>query len=178
MRFFFAGIGGWRFLSDVLFDAYPQWIQSVSHSWLYYTVRGPSDGSFWGDLNTQYFKILSIPCGISCLFVLRWFFSEDLGVTQREWQSTEFRGIVLGSLALMVTICEIEKATHVLGLKMAGLLRGEKGEWNHFLHLVSALLGWYYMNWLKFVPPREVPPKRASRITTRAKRSPQDLQKS
>ena len=54
-------------------------------------------------------------------------------------------------LLFAFTLMEIEKATHIFGLRMAGLLAGEQAWLNHLLHLISAFIGWFYIRWLKIV---------------------------
>ena len=146
-----AFIGLWRFASDMLTDGSWGWWKAVDGTWLRYTVRAPSDGSFWGDLNAQWFKILAVPCGISCVYLARRLMSMDLRETQSEWASRTIRLLYVGAIFVIITICEIEKKTHVFGLKMAGVLPGEVWWLNNAIHSASAIIGWYYARWLRFL---------------------------
>ncbi len=65
-------IGCWRFASDVMLDARskdPRYVEWLKTSPLRYVMRGESDGTFWGDLNTQWFKLLSIPCAMALVYL-------------------------------------------------------------------------------------------------------------
>ena len=93
-------------------------------------------------------------CGIAGLFLLKRLFSSDIKVTNYNWHQKEIRMLYVGMLFVAFTLMEIEKATHFFGLQMAGLLTGEQAWLNHALHVVSAVIGWYYMRWLSFIPRR------------------------
>jgi hypothetical protein len=143
-----ATFGILRFISDMLTDASFNWYQMLEGTFLRYLVRAPSDGTFWGDLSVQWVKLLAVPCGISVLFLLYRFLSHDLKEADYRWRQTSTRLIYVLGFLVMVTIMEIEKSTHLLGLRMAGQLVGETAWLNHILHLASALIGWLYMKWL------------------------------
>ncbi|MFH1022029.1 MAG: hypothetical protein V1809_01410 [Planctomycetota bacterium] len=162
-----AAFGIFRYSSDIMLDAAPGWWKGIDGSFLRYLVRCPSDGTLWGLINVQYMKILAIPCGIACFYLRLYFFFSDRRQAQRQWNSREIRLLYVGCLLVAVTIMEIEKATHVLGLRMAGLLPGERAWLNHVLHLAGAGLGWCLMTWLRLAPRSVMMPLR---ITTDVKR--------
>jgi len=143
-----AAFGILRFISDMFLDASSDWYLMLDGTFLRYLVRAPSDGTFWGDLSVQWVKLLAVPCGISILFILYRFLSHDLKEAGYRWRQTSTRLIYIIGFLVMVTVMEIEKSTHFLGLRMAGQLVGETAWLNHTLHLVSALMGWFYMKWL------------------------------
>jgi hypothetical protein len=66
-----AIIGFMRLGSDMLTDVNATWAQGLDGSWLRYLVRSATDGTWAGDLNVQYFKILAVPCGVGCRRALR-----------------------------------------------------------------------------------------------------------
>ncbi len=153
-----SAIGAGRLLSDFLTDADPGWSQRVfgsgSSSPLRYLVRAPSDGTWFGDLNVQWFKLLAIPCAIAGLWVVKRLTSSDLRATEQLWRSRAYRIAFLALFAAMCLVAELEKSTHFLGLRMAGLLEGERLWLNHVAHLVSLVLGAWLFDRLCFVVPR------------------------
>ena len=148
-------VGLLRYGSDIVSDVNPGWWESLDGTPFRYLVRAPSDGSLAGTLNVQFFKVLAIPAGIAWLYVFHRLAASDRRQAQRTWQSTSTRAIYLGCLMLAVTIMEVEKATHIFGLTMAGLLPGEKAWVNHLLHVGSAGLGFLLMRWLRLTGPEE-----------------------
>ncbi len=157
-----ALIGAGRFASDLLTDIDPGWSERLGDSPLRYLVRAPSDGTWLGDLNVQWFKLLAVPCSIAGLYVIKRLFTRDRRETQRLWQSSLYRFSFLLLFALMCVVMELEKSYHWLGLKMAGQLAGERAWLNHVLHAASLLLGAMLMRWLCFVDPRELTRRRGS----------------
>ena len=143
-----ATFGILRFITDMLTDASSNWCQMLEGTFLRYLVRAPSDGTFWGNFSVQWVKLLAVPCGISVLFILYRFLSHDLKEADYRWRQTSTRLIYVLGFLVMVTIMELEKSTHFLGLRMAGQLVGETAWLNHIIHLASALMGWFYMKWL------------------------------
>jgi hypothetical protein len=137
----------------MLTDAFPNWYLRLDGTFLRYLVRAPSDGTLWGDINAQYFKVLAVPCGIAGLYLIHRLLSADLREADRKWHSAGYQAFYVIGLWLTFTIMEIEKTTHIMGLRMAGLLVGENLWLNHGLHIVSALLGWLYIRRLKIIPP-------------------------
>ncbi|HLD36427.1 MAG TPA: hypothetical protein VJC37_06865 [Planctomycetota bacterium] len=151
-----AAFGMLRFISDMLTDASADWYQMLEGTFWRYLVRAPSDGTFWGGLSVQWVKLLAVPCGISVLFLLYRFLSHNLKEADYRWRQTSTRLIYVLGFLFMVTIMEIEKSTHLFGLRMAGQLAGEAAWLNHVLHLASALMGWFYMKWLRLTPSDSV----------------------
>lgn len=151
-----ATFGLLRFISDMLLDASADWYLMLEGTFLRYLARAPSDGTFLGDLSVQWVKLLSIPCGISVLFLLYRFLSRDQKEADYRWRQVSTRLIYVLGFLVMVTIMEIEKSTHFLGLRMAGQLAGETAWLNHTLHLASAVMGWFYMKWLRLMPQDSV----------------------
>lgn len=144
-----AAIGIWRFSSDMLTDAAPGWHAALDGTWLRYTVRAPSDGTWVGNLNTQWFKLLSIPCEIAGLYLLKRWLTSDLREAQRSWSAVEYRAVWVGAFFTAATVMELEKAHHFLGLRMAGVLDGERSWLNHLAHVFSAVAAWYLARWLR-----------------------------
>ncbi|MFH0888193.1 MAG: hypothetical protein V1871_03180 [Planctomycetota bacterium] len=151
MALFLTVLGLIRYSSDILTDAIPSWYVVLEGTWLCYLARVPSDGTFWGNLSVQYFKLLAVPCGISGLFILYRFLSHDLREAEYRWRMPEIQALYVLGCLFAFTVMELEKATHVFGLIMAGLLPGERAWLNHVIHIVSAFVGWRYMRWLKFL---------------------------
>ncbi|MBI4712900.1 MAG: hypothetical protein HY762_06350 [Planctomycetes bacterium] len=145
-----------RFSSDMLTDANIGWYSMLEGTIFRYLMRAPSDGTFLGDLSVQYVKIISIPCAISGLFIVYRFIYHDLRDTDIRWHRAFTRILYIGMFLAAFTIMEIEKATHLFGFRMAGLLEGERAWLNHILHLISAIIGWFYMSWLKFIPQKDI----------------------
>ncbi|MFA5795169.1 MAG: hypothetical protein WC980_08940 [Candidatus Brocadiia bacterium] len=147
-----AIIGMGRFISDMFTDASTDWFKALDGTILRYLVRAPTDGTLAGDLNVQYFKVLAVPCAIAGLYLAHRFLSTDLRQADHKWRSIFYRLFYVFGLLGMFTIMEIEKSSHLIGLRMAGLLPGENIWLNHGLHLISAFLGWFYMGWLRIIP--------------------------
>jgi ubiquinone/menaquinone biosynthesis C-methylase UbiE len=145
-----SAIGMLRLGSDYLTDANPSWGASLAGSWSRYVVRTASDGTIAGDLNVQCFKLLAIPCGISVWFFLHLLLAGRLEAADRRWRTSAMRLFGVGSLFALCTGIEIEKATHVFGLGLAGLLEGERPLVNHALHAVSAALGFWLTGRLRY----------------------------
>jgi hypothetical protein len=143
-------IGLARLGSDYLTDVNPTWVDALHHSWVRYVVRTASDGSFMANLNVQFFKVLAIPCGIAVAYYLNLVRAGGLRMADRSWQTPRARLLCVGSLWLLCTLIEVEKATHIFGLGLAGLLSGESAWKNHVVHFASAALGWLLMTRLRY----------------------------
>jgi len=92
-----ATLGVLRLLSDILTDIDPTWVAGLGESPLRLLVR-TTDGSLVGNLNTQYFKVMAIPCG--------------LAAAERRWASSRLRLRSIVARAAVRAFCEVEKATH------------------------------------------------------------------
>jgi hypothetical protein len=147
-----ASFGVLRFASDMLTDGSPGWHSVLGGTIFRYLARAPSDGTLLGDLSIQYVKLISIPCAIAGFFIIYHLTYSDRREADIHWYKFSTRLIYIGMFLMAFTVMEIEKATHVLGLRMAGLLAGEEAWLNHLLHIASALTGWFYMKWLAFIP--------------------------
>ncbi len=154
--FFIAGfmgiVGLARLGSDYLTDVNPNWVDALRHSWLRYVVRTASDGSVAANIDVQLFKLLAVPCGISVAFYLNLIRAGGLRTADRSWLAWRTRLFCVGSLLLLCSLIELEKATHVFGLGLTGLLSGEVAWKNHLIHLASAVLGWLLMMRLHYRP--------------------------
>ncbi|MEM6706622.1 MAG: hypothetical protein AAF690_28195, partial [Acidobacteriota bacterium] len=64
-----ALLGVTRLFCDFLTDIDPTWATVLGDSPLRFLAR-TSDGSLVGNLNTQYFKVLAIPCGLCVIFLV------------------------------------------------------------------------------------------------------------
>lgn len=143
-----ATLGVLRLFSDILTDIDPTWIFSLGDSPLRFLAR-TTDGSFVGNLNTQYFKVLAIPCGLACIFLVNAGLTGGLAAAERRWASPRFRLTCIVALAAVCTYCEIEKATHLLGLP-TGLVEGERAWLNHVVQIVGGILAYPLSGLLRY----------------------------
>ncbi len=133
-----AAVGLLRLGSDLLTDIDPGWASWLAGSPLRYLFIRVSDGSLIGDLNVQYFKFLAIPCGLSVLFLINAGLTGGVQAAARRWADARFRLGAIGALATICTLCEIEKATHLLGLP-TWLAQGERAWLNHVVHAAGGV---------------------------------------
>ena len=143
-----ACLGILRLFSDFLTDIDPTWVSVLGDSPLRYLAR-TTDGTMVGNLNTQYFKIMAIPCGLCVIFLVNGGFTGGLDAAERRWASTRFRLFWILALAVLCAACEIEKATHLLGLP-TDLIEGEKAWLNHVVHNVGGLLAYPLSGFLRY----------------------------
>lgn len=136
-----AAVGLLRLGSDLLTDIDPSWATWLDGSPIRYLIVRVSDGSLVGNLNVQYFKILAIPCGLSVVFLLNAGLTGGLRAAARRWADARFRLSAIAGLAALCTFCEIEKATHLLGLP-TGLAIGERAWLNHVVHAVGGVVAY------------------------------------
>ena len=130
-----------RLASDLLTDVDPSWASWLDGSPLRYLVVRVSDGSWAGNLNVQYFKFLAIPCGLSVVFLLNGGLTGGVQPAARRWADARFRLAAIAALAVLCTFCEIEKATHLLGLP-TGMVKGERAWLNHLVHAVGGVIAY------------------------------------
>lgn len=135
-----AAIGLARLFSDLLTDIDPTWALCLGDSPLRFLAR-TSDGSFAGDLNVQYFKVMAIPCGMALIFLVNGGLTGGIAAAERRWASPRFRLTCIVALAAVCAFCEVEKATHLLGLP-TGLVKGERAWLNHVVHNVGGLVSY------------------------------------
>jgi hypothetical protein len=147
-------IGALRFMTDSWHEANPNYWQSLVGTPLRYLVRAPSDGSLAGDLNAQFFKLLSIPSLLCALWLSRRFGSGSLANKATEFRDPIVRSVWIGSCLLGFTMIELEKQFHMFGMATM-LLDGERSWLNHVTHLVSAVIAWFATGALRFEPLRQ-----------------------
>lgn len=135
-----AAIGVLRLFADFLTDIDPTWATVLGDSPLRFLAR-TTDGSLAGNLNVQYFKVMAIPCGMAVIFLVNGGLTGGIAAAQRRWESPRFRLTCILALAVVCALCEIEKATHILGLP-TGLLEGEQAWLNHVVHNVGGVLSY------------------------------------
>ena len=133
-----AAIGLARLFSDFLSDIDPTWALCLGDSPLRFLAR-TTDGSFAGNLNVQCFKVLAIPCGLAIIFLVNGGLTGGIAAAERRWASRRFRLTCIVALAAVCALCEIEKATHFLGLP-TGLVTGERAWLNHVVHTVGGIV--------------------------------------
>ncbi len=130
-------VGVARLVTDTLHEVDPEYWRAVQDSWLRYLIRAPSDGSWVGDLNAQWFKILSVPAGVSLIF-LRNRFGPDVGaVAAEEFRDWAVRGVWIGVFLAGFTFLEFQKQFGDLAL-----VAGEDARTNHVIHVLSAAIAW------------------------------------
>jgi hypothetical protein len=135
-----ASIGVARLFSDFLTDIDPTWALCLGDSPLRFLAR-TTDGSVAGNLNVQYFKVMAIPCGLAVIFLVNAGLTGGIAAAERRWASPRFRLTCIVALAAVCAFCEIEKATHLLGLP-TGLVEGERAWLNHVVHTVGGVLAY------------------------------------
>lgn len=149
-----VAIGVWRYASDLQADVHrndPAYWEALAKSPWRYVMRSPSDGTFWGDLNTQWFKILSIPCAISLVYL--WFRRRygTLKEGARRFSYAPIRALWIGTFFVAFTVMEFEKQFGIFG-NMAPMLPGETFWRNHLAHVFSAGLAWLLASRFSFAP--------------------------
>jgi hypothetical protein len=143
-----ATVGVVRLFSDFLTDIDPTWVTVLGDSPLRLLAR-ISDGSFAGDLNVQYFKVMAIPCGMALVFLVNGGLTDGIAAAERRWASPRFRLTCIVALAAVCALCEIEKASHLLGLP-TGLVRGERAWLNHVVHTAGGILAYPLSSLLRY----------------------------
>ena len=135
-----AATGVLRLFSDILTDLDPTWVSCLGDSPIRLLAR-TTDGSLAGNLNVQYFKVMAIPCGLAVVFLLNGGLTGGIAAAERRWASPRFRLTCIVALAVVCAFCEVEKATHFLGLP-TGLVKGERAWLNHVVHNVGGILSY------------------------------------
>jgi hypothetical protein len=133
-----AAIGLLRLFSDLLTDIDPTWVSVLGDSPVRLLAR-TTDGSLLGNLNVQYFKVMAVPCGLAVIFLVNAGLTGGIPAAERRWASPRFRLACIVALAALCALCEVEKATHLLGLP-TGLVKGERAWLNHVVHTIGAIL--------------------------------------
>ena len=145
-------IGALRFATDTMHELDPSWWQRFEGTPLRYLVRAPSDASILGTLNAQWFKLLSIPAGISLIYLRNRFGSGTVEAKTEEFRDWAVRGVWIAMWFLGFTALELEKQLQFVG-SGTRMVQGEIGWLNHLIHLVSAGLAWRLSGWFEFGTP-------------------------
>jgi len=135
-----ATIGVLRLFSDIYTDIDPGWVSCLGNGPLRLLAR-TTDGSVAGNLNVQYFKVMAIPCGLAGIFLVNAGLTGGIPVAERRWASPRFRLSCILVLAVVCACCEVEKATHLLGLP-TGLAEGERAWLNHVVHNIGGVVAY------------------------------------
>jgi len=143
-----AAVGLLRLGADLLTDIDPTWASFLGDSPLRFLIR-TSDGSFAGNLNVQVFKVLAIPCGLAVIFLLNAGLRGGIAAAERRWASPRFRLACILALFAVTVFCEVEKATHLLGLP-TGLVAGERAWLNHVVHAAGGILSYPLSSLLRY----------------------------
>ncbi len=150
----FVIIGSLRFATDSLHEVNPEYWRALVGTPLRYLVRAPSDGTLAGDLNAQFFKVLSIPSLLCALWLSRRFGSGSLMTKTVEFRDPIVRSVWIGACLVGFTMIELEKQFHMFGMATV-LLPGERSWLNHATHVVSAIAAWFITGALRFEPLRQ-----------------------
>lgn len=134
-------VGLLRFATDTLHEMDPDYWTALQGTPLRYFVRAPSDGSLLGDLNAQWFKLLSIPCGISFVYFIHLFGGGTAQTRDAEFRDWAVRGTWVFVFLLGFTALEVEKHASIFGTRTI-MVEGENFWINHMVHLLSAWLAW------------------------------------
>ncbi len=153
-------VGVWRYHSDVQLDLHrndPAYLEALKTHPLRYFMRGPSDGTVWGDLNTQWFKVLSIPCAMALVYL--WFRRRYGTLREGGYRFGQrwVRVLWISTFFVAFTLMEVEKEFGLLG-NMARMQEGERFGLNHLAHVLSAGLAWLLASRLSFEPVLADPP--------------------
>jgi len=146
-------VGAARALSDTLHESDPDYWRAVEGSWVRYVIRAPSDGTMLGWLNAQWFKVLSVPSGISLIYL-----RTRLGSGTDQERESEFRDWAVSGVWIAVfwagfTVIELQKQFAFLELSTS-LVEGEDSWLNHLAHAFSAMLAWRLSRMLAIAPDR------------------------
>jgi hypothetical protein len=87
---------------------------------------------------------------VGVAFFLNLVVAGGLSAAEQRWRTLSARLFCIGSLLAVCTFIEVEKASEVFGLGLAGVLEGELSASNHALHALSAALGWWLMRALHY----------------------------
>ena len=147
-------IGVLRFITDTLHELDPNYWRALAGTPLRYLVRAPSDGTLLGDLNAQFFKLLSIPTGLSLVWLAHRFGSGTLEHKAQAFRDPVIRAVWIASFFAGFTLIELEKQYDLLGMGTV-LVEGELPWLNHLVHLISAAAAWLLTGALKFEPLKQ-----------------------
>lgn len=143
-----VAVGAFRAVCDTLHELNPNYWTPWAGHWLRYLLRAPTDGTILGMLNTQWFKTLAIPCGISLIYLRDRLVGPAGAAEFHDWA---VRGVWIGVFLAGFTMVELEKQLHLLGMQ-AALLEGELASLNHVAHGLGAWIAWRLSGCLTFPP--------------------------
>jgi hypothetical protein len=149
-----VAIGVLRFVTDTLHEMNPDYWRAFEGTPLRYLIRAPSDGTWFGRLNAQWFKLLSVPTGIALIWLWARFDSGTWSDKREAWADATMRLVWIGSFVAGFTLIELEKQFHMLGMSTL-LVEGERSWLNHVVHGLSAALAWWVAGKLEFEPLRQ-----------------------
>lgn len=130
-------IGAARLVTDTLHEIDSEYWRAAQGLCVRYVIRAPSDGTVAGDLNAQWFKILSIPAGVSLIFLRNRFGTGEACAREEEFRDWAVRGVWIGVFFAGFTFLELHKQFG--GLE---LVAGEDAGLNHLVHVLSAVVAW------------------------------------
>jgi hypothetical protein len=104
-----------------------------------------------GWLNAQWFKILSIPSGISLIYLRSRLESGAEEAREAEFKDWGVRGVWIAMFFAGFTVIELQKQFGPLEL-----VTGEDAMLNHLVHVLSALLAWRLSSAFTIASPRAV----------------------
>lgn len=149
-----VAIGVLRFVTDTLHEMNPDYWRVFEGTPLRYVIRAPSDGTWFGRLNAQWFKLLSVPSGIALIWLWARFDSGTWEDKRIAWADATMRVVWIGSFMFGFTLIELEKQFHMLGMSTL-LVEGERSWLNHVVHVLSCALAWWLASKLEFEPLRQ-----------------------
>ncbi|KIG17657.1 hypothetical protein DB30_02932 [Enhygromyxa salina] len=144
-------IGALRFATDTLYEFNPDYWRAVDGTPLRYLIRAPSDGTWLGDLNAQFFKLLSIPAGLGLVWLAHRFGSGTLEHKAHSFRDPVIRAVWIGSFLAGFTLIELDKQLSLFGMGSV-MVTGESAWLNHLAHLASAGVAWVLTGALRFEP--------------------------
>lgn len=141
-------VGLARLVTDTLHEVDGEYWMAAQDSCVRYLIRAPSDGTWAGNLNAQWFKILSIPAGISLIFLRNRFGPGEAATSEEEFRDWAVRGVWIGAFLAGFTFLELQKQFGDLAL-----VAGEDARTNHMVHGLSAVLAWTLSGRFTFEAP-------------------------
>jgi len=134
-------VGAARSVTDTLHELDPDYWRVVEHSSLRYLIRAPSDDTMLGWLNAQWFKVLSVPSGLSLIYLRNRFGAGTDEQREAEFHDWAVSGVWIAVFWAGFTVIELQKQFGFLRFNTL-LVHGEDPWLNHLAHLLSAMLAW------------------------------------
>lgn len=147
-------IGALRFVTDTLHEFNPDYWRPLADTPLRYLIRAPSDGSIFGDLNAQWFKLLAVPSGLALVWLAYRFGSGTLERKAAQFRDPVIRAVWISSFLAGFTLIELDKQIDLFGMG-AIMVSGERAWLNHVIHLLGGLGAWFMTGALRFEPLRQ-----------------------